>query len=246
MGQADFGSAKFISKQMKMRGLQKLRFYCQLCMKQCRDDNGYRAHLKSPSHLKRASKVTSKDIDDYTQQFEYEFLKLLRLGHGEKKIEANKFYNEYIQDKHHIHMNVTRFTSLTKFIQHLSKTGKIKVHGIETIENDMDPGQLLISYIDNSSMNVLRKEELKQLEEGQKSEEDIKRKLLQKQIESDVSGSTGQNNSDDSEDRGCRSKEEQELSGKISLALQKPSKNKVGKKKVKPKGFNVFKNASKS
>ena len=122
-----FATASFLNKQMKTRGLQKLRFYCQICQKQCRDENGYKSHSKSPSHLKKLSQMTHADIDKYTSQFQKEFLKLLRLSHGEKKVEANKFYNEYIQDKDHVHMNATKFTSLSRFIQHLSREGKIQI-----------------------------------------------------------------------------------------------------------------------
>lgn len=184
MGRAEFGTAKYLSKQMKAKGLQRLKFYCQVCRKQCRDENGFKSHIKSPSHLKNITNVSESDIDEYTRVFEADFLRLLRLAHGEKKIEANKFYNEFIQDKDHIHMNATRFTSLTKFVQHLGKTKKILVHGIEgDVEDDMDPGSLLISYVDNSHENVLRKAKLMKFSQDEKSEQDIKTKLLKRQME---------------------------------------------------------------
>ena len=34
----DFFSPKNIANRQKSKGLQKLRWYCQLCQKQCRDD----------------------------------------------------------------------------------------------------------------------------------------------------------------------------------------------------------------
>lgn len=184
MGKAEFGTAKYLSKQMKAKGLQRLKFYCQVCRKQCRDENGFKSHIRSPSHLKNITNVSQADIEEYTRVFEADFLRLLRLAHGEKKIEANKFYNEFIQDKDHIHMNATRFTSLTKFVQHLGKSKKILVHGIDgDVEDDMDPGSLLISYVDNSHENVLRKAKLMKFSQDEKSEQDIKAKLLQRQIE---------------------------------------------------------------
>lgn len=183
MGKAEFGTAKYISNKMKARGLQKLKFYCQVCQKQCRDDNGFKSHIKSPFHMKNISKVSSTDIDRYTEQFEQDFLRLLRLSHGEKPIEVNKFYNEFIQDKHHIHMNATRFSSLTKFIQYLSKEGKVKVTGLDSLaEDEIDPSQLRISYIDKSQQNLLRKAKLKELDENQESEQQLKSRLLQRQI----------------------------------------------------------------
>ena len=35
--------------------------------------------------------------------------------HRTKRIRANQVYNEYIQDRNHIHMNSTRWTTLTEF-----------------------------------------------------------------------------------------------------------------------------------
>jgi len=38
MGKADFLSPKAIGNRIKAKGLQKLRWYCQMCQKQCRDE----------------------------------------------------------------------------------------------------------------------------------------------------------------------------------------------------------------
>lgn len=180
---SDHNTAKYLNKQMKARGLQKLKFYCQVCHKQCRDDNGFQSHIKSPSHLRNISKVTTKDIDKYSQQFEEDFLLLLKLSHGEKYIVGNKFYNEFIQDKDHIHMNATRFTSLSKFIKYLSKEGKIRIKLDEEVEGDeVDMGQLQISYIDRSQGNVMRQQMLADLESTQRDEQEIKNMLLQRQM----------------------------------------------------------------
>lgn len=40
MGKADFLSPKAIANRIKSKGLQKLRWYCQMCQKQCRDEVG--------------------------------------------------------------------------------------------------------------------------------------------------------------------------------------------------------------
>lgn len=181
---SDITSAKYLNKQMKAKGLQKLRFYCQVCQKQCRDDNGFKSHIKSPSHLRNISKVTTEDITKYSEQFEKDFLTHLRINHGEKPIAANKVYNEFIQDRDHIHMNSTQFTSLSKFIQHLSKGGRIKVRNLDdfTHSEDVEMGHLLISYIDTSGNNALHKQQIKEIEAQEKSDRDVKDYLLQRQI----------------------------------------------------------------
>jgi hypothetical protein len=38
MGKHDFFSPKAIANRQKSKGLQKLRWYCELCQKQCRDE----------------------------------------------------------------------------------------------------------------------------------------------------------------------------------------------------------------
>ena len=42
-----------IANRIKAKGLQKLRWYCQMCGKQCRDENGFKCHLSSESHQRQ-------------------------------------------------------------------------------------------------------------------------------------------------------------------------------------------------
>ena len=39
MPKAEKGSVKDIANRMKAKGLQKLKFYCQMCAKQCRGES---------------------------------------------------------------------------------------------------------------------------------------------------------------------------------------------------------------
>lgn len=39
-------TAKAISNKIKAKGLQKLRWYCQMCQKQCRDEVWYEIFVK--------------------------------------------------------------------------------------------------------------------------------------------------------------------------------------------------------
>ena len=40
-------------------------------------------------------------------------------------------YNEYIADRHHIHMNSTHWYTLTDFVKHLGKSGQCRVDETE-------------------------------------------------------------------------------------------------------------------
>ncbi|OEU13150.1 hypothetical protein FRACYDRAFT_190325, partial [Fragilariopsis cylindrus CCMP1102] len=59
------GTPKDIANRMKSRGLQELKFYCQMCEKQCRDQNGLKQHATSESHMRQMKIFTSNaDNDD--------------------------------------------------------------------------------------------------------------------------------------------------------------------------------------
>ena len=50
---------------------------------------------------------------------------------GTKRVKANTVYQEFIQDKHHQHMNSTRWVTLTEFVKHLGRTGVARVDETE-------------------------------------------------------------------------------------------------------------------
>ncbi|EGV63886.1 hypothetical protein CANTEDRAFT_113911, partial [Yamadazyma tenuis ATCC 10573] len=125
---SDIGTAKYQSKKLKAAGLSKLKFYCQVCEKQCRDANGFKNHLSSPSHKYKIESLSTTTITNYSRSLEDNFIKLLKTSHGTKPVNANKFYQEYIlSDRDHIHLNSTKWNNLTQFLKHLGTTGKVKV-----------------------------------------------------------------------------------------------------------------------
>jgi DNA/RNA-binding protein KIN17 len=134
MVKAEKGTPKDIGNKIKAKGLQKLKFYCQMCEKQCRDANGFKCHLTSENHL-RQMKIFSDNaggiLDQYSKDFEKFFMATLRMRHGTKRVNANNIYQEVIQDKQHIHMNATHWTTLTDFVQYLGKMGKCVVEETE-------------------------------------------------------------------------------------------------------------------
>ncbi|CAH8340050.1 unnamed protein product [Eruca vesicaria subsp. sativa] len=177
MGKNDFLTPKAMANRMKAKGLQKLRWYCQMCQKQCRDENGFKCHCMSESH-QRQMQVFGQNphrvVEGYSEEFETTFLDLMRRSHRYSRIAATVVYNEYINDRHHVHMNSTEWATLTEFIKYLGKTGKCKVE--ET------PKGWFITYIDRDS-ETLFKERLKNkrvksdLAEEEKQEREIKKQI---------------------------------------------------------------------
>jgi DNA/RNA-binding protein KIN17 len=98
-----------------------------------------------------------KYISNFSNDFQRDFVSLLRTAHGEKWISGNKFYNEYIRDKEHVHMNATKWASLTEFTKHLGR------EGICHVKEDEKDG-LMIAWRDTSAAAVTRRNEIAELE----------------------------------------------------------------------------------
>jgi len=120
-----------------------------------------KCHVNSESHVRQMRIVgenPQKYIQEYSTEFQSTFVGLLRTSHGEKWISVNRFYNEFIRDKEHIHMNSTRWNSLTEFAKHLGREGIVHVR-----ENEKD-GVLEIAWRDTSAAAVKRREEIREQE----------------------------------------------------------------------------------
>ena len=51
MPKNDVGGPKWLANKMKSKGLQKLRWFCQMCEKQCRDENGFKCHVRYKHYI---------------------------------------------------------------------------------------------------------------------------------------------------------------------------------------------------
>jgi len=163
---------------MKSKGLQRLRWYCQVCEKQCRDENGFKCHTQSESHLRQMLVVgenAGKHISDFSGQFQSEFVTMLSRRFGTKRVQANRVYQEYIQDKHHLHMNATRWVTLSEFVKHLGRCGIAKV-------DETEKGWFL-AWIDNSPNALAKAEASMKKERATTSDEQRERTLIAEQIE---------------------------------------------------------------
>ncbi|PIO67601.1 hypothetical protein TELCIR_10640 [Teladorsagia circumcincta] len=72
MGKHERGTPKDIANRIKSKGLQKLRWFCQMCQKQCRDQNGFKCHLTSESH-QRQLLLVAENTNSFLRQFSKEF-----------------------------------------------------------------------------------------------------------------------------------------------------------------------------
>ncbi|XP_044538275.1 DNA/RNA-binding protein KIN17-like [Gracilinanus agilis] len=176
MGKSDFLSPKAIANHIKSKGLQKLRWYCQMCQKQCRDENGFKCHCMSESHQRQlllASEDSQQFMDYFSEEFRNDFLGLLRRQFGTKRVHNNVVYNEYIRHREHIHMNATQWETLTDFTKWLGREGFCKV--------DETPKGWYIQYVDRDPEAICR-----QQEQGKKRKQDLDEEKTAKFIEEQV------------------------------------------------------------
>jgi len=177
MGKAEAGSTKWLSNKMKAKGLQRLRWYCQPCERQMRDENGFKQHCLSEGHVRQMQLVgenSKKFISDFSENFKRDFLRLLRTAHGEKTVVANHFYQEYISDKEHVHMNSTKWPSLTEFIKYLGREGICRV-------SEGEKG-LELAWVDDSPEALRRREAVLKKDRMEKGDEDRQARMLEAQI----------------------------------------------------------------
>lgn len=134
-------------------------------------------HTQSESHVRRMLLVgedPKKFINDYSNQFQRDFLLLLRTSHGEKQVQMNHFYQEYIANKEHIHMNSTKWPSLTEFAKHLGREGICRVE-------ETDKG-IHIAWVDNSPEALRRQDAVRKKEMQDKGDETREQKLIRDQV----------------------------------------------------------------
>lgn len=116
-----------------------------------------------------------RHIADFSAQFQSEFVTLLSRRFGTKRVRANQVYQEFIQDKHHLHMNATRWVTLTEFCKHLGRCGIAHV-------DETEKGWF-IAWIDSSPKALAKADAARKKERATTSDEQRERNLIAEQIE---------------------------------------------------------------
>jgi DNA/RNA-binding protein KIN17 len=202
MGKHDFFSPKAVANRQKSKGLQKLRWFCQMCEKQCRDENGFKyaprfsaaTHAQMPHSVREPSATNDgvfgrfwayrglvfvsiqewifKDFIIAVRTFK---ISLIMNRYGTRRVLANTVYQEYIGDKDHVHMNGTRWATLSGFIQYLGREGLCRVEEAER--------GWFITWIDNSPQSLARQDAIQKMDRLKKDQAERDRTLIDEQIE---------------------------------------------------------------
>eukprot|EP00903_Cladosiphon_okamuranus_P006907 g6722.t1 len=173
-----FLTPKAISNRIKAKGLCKLRWYCEMCAKQCRDENGFKCHQTSEGHL-RQMRIFAENpeavMQQYSDDFEKEFLEVLSRRHGTKRVRATLVYNEFIAHKTHTHMNSTHWETLTSFVLYLGKMGKAVV-------DETEKGWY-IQWVDRDPRLLAMQEAAARREKADLDDEEKQARAIEKQIQ---------------------------------------------------------------
>jgi len=240
MGKHEFLTPKAIANRIKAKGLQKLRWYCQMCQKQCRDENGFKCHCMSESHQRQMQvfgMAPERVVEGFSEEFLETFLALIRRAHRHSRVAATVVYNEYIADRHHVHMNSTRWATLTEFVKFLGREGYCKVEDT--------PKGWFMTYIDRDSEQAVKARLKRKRIKSDMAEDERQERMIARQIERAQKSLAKANDVDDgnvaegeseseydseeeysgSDDGGEKledgSKEANKATGKIAIALQK-------------------------
>ncbi|XP_019151258.1 PREDICTED: DNA/RNA-binding protein KIN17-like [Ipomoea nil] len=239
MGKNEFLTPKAIANRIKAKGLQKLRWYCQMCQKQCRDENGFKCHCMSESHQRQMEvfgQNPERIVSGYSEEFEDSFLEHMKRSHRFSRVAATVVYNEYIADRHHVHMNSTHWATLTDFVKHLGRAGKCKVE--ET------PKGWFITYIDRDS-ETLFKEKMKNkrmradIAEEEKQEREIKK---QRERAEQLMGAADENGSQQKLEPELKPLQKSESDQKIKLSLASSKSNVKERSESSKSVFDVMDN----
>lgn len=114
-------------------------------------------------------------LDEFSQEFERGFLETLSSLHGTKRVKANTVYQEYIADKHHIHMNATIWTTLTGFCMHLGKESK-------AIVDETEKGWF-IQWVDRDPKLLARQAQAEQRQKFELDEEERRKREIAAQVQ---------------------------------------------------------------
>ncbi|CAM9867424.1 unnamed protein product [Scytosiphon promiscuus] len=173
-----FLTPKAIGNRIKAKGLCKLRWYCEMCVKQCRDENGFKCHQTSEGHL-RQMRIFAENpeavMKEYSESFEKEFLDVLSRRHGTKRVRASLVYNEFIAHKTHTHMNSTHWETLTSFVLYLGKMGK-------AVADETEKGWY-IQWVDRDPRLLAMQEAAARREKADLDDEEKQARAIEKQIQ---------------------------------------------------------------
>ena len=185
-----------------------------MCQKQCRDENGFKCHINTESH-QRQMLLFGQNTGSYTYQFSKDFfdsfMDILKRQFGTKRVKANKVYQQVIAHKDHVHMNSTRWHTLTGFCQWLGKSGICVV--------DLIDDEWWLTYVDRDPETLERKRKDAKKKKMDKDDEERLLEFIYQQVERDKKRQETSQEESDKQLEFVRENEEEKI--KLELKIFK-------------------------
>ena len=115
-----------------------------------------------------------KFMDEFSSEFKREYVNTLKRRFGTKRVHANIVYQEYISDRNHIHMNSTKWLTLTDFVQYLGRQGICVV-------DETEKGWF-VTYIDRDPETLRRQQEVENKKKLDLDDRQRQQIFLEKQV----------------------------------------------------------------
>lgn len=129
-----------------------------------------------------------QNTGSYTYQFSKDFfdsfMDILKRQFGTKRTKANKVYQQVIAHKDHVHMNSTRWHTLTGFCQWLGKSGICVV--------DMIDDEWWLTYVDRDPETLERQRKAAKKKKMDKDDEERLLEFIEQQVERDKKRKEGE------------------------------------------------------
>jgi DNA/RNA-binding protein KIN17 len=127
------GTAAHEANRMKKSQKTKIRWYCGLCQVPCKDENGFKCHLESETHVLREQAVHESlrtfKLSKNDEIFRRKFLDYLVSKHFGQTVLAHDVYRDmYPIDRPQNLMKETCWETLGVFIAQLRKQGAVEAH----------------------------------------------------------------------------------------------------------------------
>jgi DNA/RNA-binding protein KIN17 len=142
----------------------KVKYFCQMCEKQCRDANGFKCHLATEGHrnqMREFLENPQKYIEEFSDAFENQFMS--ELGEKLEWLFANEVYSAVLRDPSNVRLNATKWSSLTDFLSYLEEGGYIAKK-----PDPNKPSTFMIKRLDPELEERLEREKLEGLRRKQR------------------------------------------------------------------------------
>uniref|UniRef100_A0A7S3YPR8 DNA/RNA-binding protein Kin17 WH-like domain-containing protein n=1 Tax=Lotharella globosa TaxID=91324 RepID=A0A7S3YPR8_9EUKA len=193
-----------------------------MCNKQCRDENGFKCHTMSESHARQMRlfrENSGKYMSYYSDMFKKGFMEVAR-RRARNRVKANVVYQEYIKDRHHIHMNSTCWETLSSLVVYLSKNGMV--------DADKTEKGWYIKWKDTDPERMARRAAAERLDKMKMTADAVAERQIQEQVaRAHKLAGTDKDGGDVEEDKKELKRDEKRGELKMNIAARKPIERNV-------------------